>query len=185
MQNWVVRIQGRLISSATEGFAKNYRSIMEGSYEKELLAETDGELMADALGDIAYRYAFVSRPILRLEIAAETMIGFLLDKLVDAVIYYDTDEKMNEVQKKVMALISDNYKAACDGFYLWDDGQLCQVIVSGTERHGINGRSGKEAGRGKGKGCGGAIQPQEGQLAGHRQRRMGKQDLEIEADGKL
>ena len=111
VQNWVVRIQGRLISSATEGFAKNYRSIMEGSYEKELLAETDGELMADALGDIAYRYAFVSRPILRLEIAAETMIGFLLDKLVDAVIYYDTDEKMNEVQKKVMALISDNYKA--------------------------------------------------------------------------
>lgn len=111
VQNWVVRIQGRLIASATEGFAANYRSIMEGSYEKELLAETDGELMAGALGDIAYRYAFVSRPILRLEIAAETIIDFLLDKLVDAVIYYDTDEKLNEVQKKMLALISDNYKA--------------------------------------------------------------------------
>lgn len=111
VQNWVVKMQGRLIASATEGFAANYRSIMEGSYEKELLAETDGELMAGALGDIAYRYAFVSRPILRLEIAAETIIDFLLDKLVDAVIYYDTDEKLNEVQKKMLALISDNYKA--------------------------------------------------------------------------
>lgn len=111
VQNWIVRIQGRLLSCATEGFAANYRQIMDGSYTKSLLDGTYGKLMAGALGDIAYRYAFISRPILRLEIAAETMMNFLLDKLVDAVIYYDTDEKLNEVQKKVIALISDNYKA--------------------------------------------------------------------------
>lgn len=84
---------------------------MEGSYTKTLLDGTYGRLMADALGDIAYRYAFISKPILRLELAAETMLNFLLDKLVDAVIYYDTDQRLNEVQKKVIALISDNYKA--------------------------------------------------------------------------
>ena len=111
VQNWIVRIQGRLIACATDGFAMNYDKIMDGSYTKALLDDTYGKLMADALGDIAYRYAFVSRPILRLEIAAETMLNFLLDKLVDAVIDYDTDRKLNEVQKKVMMLISDNYKA--------------------------------------------------------------------------
>lgn len=111
VQNWIVRIQGRLISCATDGFAMNYREIMEGSYTKTLLDGTSGKWMADALGDIAYRYAFVSKPILRLEIAAETMLDFLLDKLVDAVIYYDTDRKLNEMQRKVIALISDNYKA--------------------------------------------------------------------------
>ncbi len=111
VQNWIVRIQGWLIACATDGFAMNYQKIMEGSYTKALLDDTYGKLMADALGDIAYRYAFVSKPILRLEIAAETMMNFLLDKLVDAVIYYDTDRKLNEVQKKIMMLISDNYKA--------------------------------------------------------------------------
>lgn len=111
VQNWIVRMQGRLITCATYGFAANYRRIMEGGYTKGLLEDTYGEPMAEALGDIAYRYAFVSKPILKLEIAAETMMSFLLDKLVDAVIYYDTDQKQNEVQGKIMALISDNYKA--------------------------------------------------------------------------
>ncbi len=111
VQNWIVRVQGRLITCATYGFAQNYRAIMEGTYTKELLSGTFGEPIKDALGDIAYRYAFVSKPILKLEIAAETMMNFLLDKFVDAVIYYDTDEGQNAVQEKMMALISDNYKA--------------------------------------------------------------------------
>lgn len=111
VQNWVVRIQGRLIACATYGFSQNYRQIMEGTYTRDLFHGTSGERMSEALGDIAYRYAFVSKPILKLEIAAETIMNFLLDKLVDAVIYYDTDRKLNAVQEKMVALISDNYKA--------------------------------------------------------------------------
>lgn len=111
VQNWVVRVQGKLITCATYGFAHNYRQIMDGTYTKELLSGTYGESVAKALGDIAYRYAFISKPILKLEIAAETIMNFLLDKFVDAVIYYDTDKELNAVQEKMIALISDNYKA--------------------------------------------------------------------------
>lgn len=111
VQNWVVRVQGRLIACATYGFYKNYARIMEGTYEKDLFYGTYGEHMAKVLGDIAYRYAFISKPILKLEIAAETIMNFLLDKFVDAVINYDTDKELNAVQDKMMALISDNYKA--------------------------------------------------------------------------
>ncbi len=111
VQNWIVRVQGQLIACATDGFSRNYRKIMEGSCQESLLDSTYGRLMAGALGDIAYRYAFLSKPILRLEIAAETILNFLLGKLVDAVIYYDTNQKPNEIQEKVIALISDNYKA--------------------------------------------------------------------------
>lgn len=111
VQNWVIRVQGRLIACATYGFAKNYAQIMAGTYKKDLFYGTYGERMAEVLGDIAYRYAFISKPILKLEVAAGTIMNFLLDKFVDAVIYYDTDEKMNALQKKMLALISDNYKA--------------------------------------------------------------------------
>ncbi len=111
VQNWVVRIQGKMIACATYGFIKNYEEIMNGTYKKDLFSGTHIEHMAYMLGDIAYRYAFVSKPILKLEIAAETIMNFLLDKFVDAAIYYDTDKELNDVQEKMIALISDNYKA--------------------------------------------------------------------------
>lgn len=111
IQNWIVRIQGRLLTCATYGFYANYKQIMEGTYKNDLFYGTYGEQMAKALGDIAYRYAFISKPILKLEIAAETILNFLLEKYIDAVIYYDTDRKLSEVQVKIISLISDNYKA--------------------------------------------------------------------------
>lgn len=109
VQNWIVQVQGHLIANATDGFTQNYEAIMAGNYTKELLADTPGAVMAEALGDIAYRYAFVSKPILKLEIAAEKILNFLLDEFVPAAIRYDTDEQMTAAQEKLMSLISENY----------------------------------------------------------------------------
>lgn len=111
VQNWMVIVQGRLISFATESFAEHYQEIMRGTFTKELLSGGYGERIAYVLGDIAYRYAFVSQPIYKLEIAAESMMYFLLERFVGAAILYDTEEYMTEVQQKLMFLISDNYKA--------------------------------------------------------------------------
>ena len=111
VQNWMVNVQGKLISFATESFAKHYEEIMEGRYTKELLSGGYGERVAFVLGDIAYRYAFVSEPIYKLEIAAESMMHFLLERFVGAAILHDTGEYMTEVQQKLMALVSDNYTA--------------------------------------------------------------------------
>ncbi|MCQ4636920.1 deoxyguanosinetriphosphate triphosphohydrolase [Anaerovorax odorimutans] len=110
VQTWIVYLQGRLIACATFGFTRNYQSIMKGSYKKDLFAGTYGEAMMQALGDIAFDYAFNTEPILKLEIAAQTIFNFLLDKFVSAAVYYDTPETQSDVSKKLMALISDNYK---------------------------------------------------------------------------
>lgn len=111
VQNWMVVVQGKLISFATDNFAKHYEEIMAGTYTKELLSDGYGERIAYALGDIAFRYAFISEPIYKLEIAAESMMHFLLERFVGAAILYDTGEYMTEVQQKLIALISDNYMA--------------------------------------------------------------------------
>lgn len=111
VQNWIVTVQGKLLACATEHFAAHYQEIMAGTYGKELLAEGDGGKMARALGDIAYRYAFITEPIYKLEIAAETILGFLLERFVDAAVAYDSEQPLTAVQSKLMALISDNYKA--------------------------------------------------------------------------
>ncbi|MDO5574516.1 MAG: deoxyguanosinetriphosphate triphosphohydrolase, partial [bacterium] len=110
LQNWIVRIQGRMIQCATGAFKEHYHEIMEGTYAKDLFAGTDVKLMMDVLGDVAYRYAFISKPILKLEIAADSVFRFLLERFVDAVIYYDTETDLNDVQKKLISLISENYK---------------------------------------------------------------------------
>ncbi len=111
VQNWMVTVQGRLISCATDTFIKHYEEIMAGTFQKELLSEGDGSKLAYVLGDIAYRHAFITEPIFKLEIAAETIMHFLLERFVGAAILYDTQETKTDVQKKLMTLISDNYKA--------------------------------------------------------------------------
>lgn len=111
VQNWVVQVQGKMIRSATMGFVEHYEELMSGEYKKDLFADMPGTLMMDALGDIAYRYAFVSAPILKLEIGADVIFDFLLNRLVPAAINYDCDESMTTVQEKLISIISDNYKA--------------------------------------------------------------------------
>ncbi len=110
VQNWLVRMQGYLIYSATEGFTSHYNTIMQGRYPHDLFYHTPGEKLIKALGRIAYDYAFTSMPILKLEIAANTVITYLLDKMVPAVLQYDEDAPMGMMEKKFVKLISENYK---------------------------------------------------------------------------
>lgn len=113
VQNWIVSVQGKLLAGASEGFINNYEAIMTGDYKKELFSGTSCEILIDKLGDIAYRYAFISRPILKLEVAADEILTFLLDKFVKAFLYYDTNlakEKMTSLDEKIVMLMSSNYK---------------------------------------------------------------------------
>lgn len=110
VQNWVVSIQGSLIFAASDSFIRHYDEIMEGTYPYDLFHGTDVEQLMEDLGEIAYRYSFTSKPIYKLEIAAETIFTFLLDKFIDAVIYYDTEVPLTAVQKKLVSLISKDYR---------------------------------------------------------------------------
>ena len=112
VQNWVVRVQGILLTCAVDSFMDNYDSIMSGTFRKELLADTPGSLILGVLGDVAYRYAFLSEPILKLEVAADAIFDFLLTRLVNALRYYDTDEwkvHSSAVDTKMIGLISPSF----------------------------------------------------------------------------
>ena len=111
VQNWIVAVQGRLIYLATDSFAKHYNEIMDGSFGAELLEGTEGKHIVDALGDIAVKYAFNSEQILKIEVSADRILRYLLDKLVPAAIYYDTDVKSRPIDSRMISFISDNYKS--------------------------------------------------------------------------
>lgn len=120
VQNWTVQVQGRMIRSATDGFVQHYEELMAGEYRHDLFDGMPGTLLMDALGDIAYRYAFVSSPILKLEIGADAIFNFLLEKMVGAAIPFDSEEPMTAVQEKLIRILSDNYKAI---YHIYADGK--------------------------------------------------------------
>lgn len=109
VQNWVVSIQGSLIFAASDNFINHYDEIMEGTYKYDLFHDTVVEDLMYDLGDIAYKYSFTSKPIFKLEIAAQTILEFLLEKFVTSIIYYDTKEKVSSLHERMVALISKDY----------------------------------------------------------------------------
>lgn len=112
VKNWIVQVQGFLINCATFGFTSNYEAIMDGTYGKDIFHGTYGENLIHLLGDMAYRRVFTTPAIYKMEVAESVILDFLMDKFVKAVIYYDTDVKLSEIDKRVISFISENYKSA-------------------------------------------------------------------------
>ena len=109
IENWMVIVQGQVLQLVTDCFVDNYESIMAGTFAKSLIEESKAGLLMNILGDIAFKYTFTSKPIYKLEIAADTILNFLLDKFMKAVLYYDTDEKLSVVDNKIISMISRDY----------------------------------------------------------------------------
>ena len=110
VQNMTARLHSALIFCATYGFTSNYLRIMDGTYTNDLFQGTYGEWVMDALGDIAYRYAFLSGQILEMEVSAGTILNNMMDRFVPAVLYYDTDVPLSMMDSKFIRLISENYR---------------------------------------------------------------------------
>lgn len=113
IKNWIVRVQGFVINCATYGFTSNYQAIMQGTYGHDLFYQTFAEKMMDLLGDLAFREVFTSEPIYRMEVTEATMLDFLLDKFMTAIIKYDDKtQKLDSIDERMVSFISSNYKKA-------------------------------------------------------------------------
>ena len=112
VKNWIVQVQGFLINCATFGFTSNYEAIMEGTYGRDIFSGTYGEGLMHLLGGMAYRRVFTTPDIYKMEVAESVILDFLMDKFVNAVLYYDTDVKLGELDKRIVSFISENYKSA-------------------------------------------------------------------------
>ena len=112
VKNWIVRVQGFLITCVTYGFTYNYDAIMAGTYKYDLFHGTFAEELMDLLGTLAFREVFSSSTIYKLEMVESRVLDYLLDRLVHAVIYYDTEVPLGTIDLRIISFISDNYKNA-------------------------------------------------------------------------
>ena len=109
VKNWAVRIQGFVIRCATYGFTSNYNSIMAGEYKYDIFHNTFAEKLMKMLGDLAYRKVFATNAIYRLEVKESRILNTLMDLFVKTILKYDTDEKMDAFDTRVLSFVSENY----------------------------------------------------------------------------
>ncbi len=112
VQNWIVAMQGTMIYAASNAFIENYDAIMDGAMRTELLAESPAAVVAEALSDIAFRYAFQSKEILKIELSVSNMMDFLMERLTGAALRFETAQE-RITDSKMISVISENYLKIC------------------------------------------------------------------------
>lgn len=110
---WIHHTRRWLMHNATFRFSKEYESIMNGRFQDELFSDVNHTITMKILKGAMGEFVYDSPGILRLELSAQTILSFLLDKFVHAVLYFgceDTTYRLTQADKKYLHIISDNYK---------------------------------------------------------------------------
>lgn len=114
-KSWLNYTRRWLMYVAVYRFSFKYKEIMAGTYTGDLFEETNHSLTIEILKKAMAEFAFNTPGILKLELSAQTILSFLLDKFVRAVLYGDYQDKghgfvPSKADKKFLAVFSGNYK---------------------------------------------------------------------------
>lgn len=112
VSRWIIKLQTKMLYAAAEAFCDNYNSIMAGEFKEDLLSASRVGTLADALSDIAYRYAFRSGLIVKNEVSEWAVMSGLLEKIVGAALRFGTPEEQI-FDRDLTAILSDNYREIC------------------------------------------------------------------------
>ncbi|WP_416325003.1 deoxyguanosinetriphosphate triphosphohydrolase [[Eubacterium] hominis] len=106
---WLTRKQLFCVSQVSITFIEHYDEIMSGSFKEELLMKSKEGALISALKKFAYKRIYQHSSILKIELMGNEVISFLLTRFVEALIPYDGETKMGEIQEKYIQLLSKNY----------------------------------------------------------------------------
>lgn len=100
------RIRQYMIEAAKYSFTHNYDSIMQGEFNQDLFKDSYSEDLHKVLSKFAINYIFNNKNILKLEVSGHTILTFLLDKFIPAVI---PSEPISKLDKKLWKLIAEKH----------------------------------------------------------------------------
>lgn len=107
--DWLSRKQLFCITRVCHAFIDHYEEIMNGTFAQELLALSSEASLIKALKKFSYEKIYIIAPILKLELMGNEVLTFLMDRFMEALIVYDSDTAMSEIQEKYIDLLSRNY----------------------------------------------------------------------------
>jgi len=142
--SWLSRKQLYCVTCCARAFVDHYRELMNGVFEQELSAVSSEAKIMKALKAFAFEHIYQNGAILKLELMSNEILTFLMDRFMDALIVYDSEEPMNEIQRKYIELLSKNYvdnylrsaRGKSDGEKLYDRLLLgCDFIAGMTDSY--------------------------------------------------
>ena len=108
MSQWSTYLRKWLMYVTCWRFSKSYESILSGTFDEDLFHDNNHSLTARLLRKAMKEYVFGSRVIVEPEVSAQTIISFLLDKFIPAMIRFDSEGLTNQ-DRNIITLISENY----------------------------------------------------------------------------
>lgn len=112
-QKWIVYVRRWLMYVVAFRFSNSYELIMQGTYKEDMFHKTNCQEVIIILKKAMAKFAYDTKEILKLELAAKKIVGGLLNDFIYAVLYWqdESDEyKMSKVDQKYVNAISDNYR---------------------------------------------------------------------------
>lgn len=94
-----------LITEAVSSFKQNYEAIMNGTFESDLLSQTEYSSLLDEIKELSRREVYASPNVLQIEAAGFEVLGGLLEKVVPALV----NEDKTSAEKKVLQLIPPQF----------------------------------------------------------------------------
>ena len=85
---------------------------MQGSYKFDLFHGSYHEITIEILKKAAQKFVFPSSGIVKLELSSQSILSFLLNKFVNATLYYGHDDenfRPTKADKKYLNIFSSNY----------------------------------------------------------------------------
>ncbi|GEC89392.1 deoxyguanosinetriphosphate triphosphohydrolase [Brevibacillus brevis] len=110
VQNFKVTIQGIMIFAVVETFKENYDSIMNGTFEGDLLSNSTARTLSEKLRQVASEHVFSNKEVLTLELVGDRVLTDLLNLFVNAVVNVDDLKKTKTKHNKLVNLISENFR---------------------------------------------------------------------------
>lgn len=115
-QNWISHVRDWLLFCAAYGFTHSYAEIMAGTFKKDIFEESFHGGTIRILKSAMHEFVYSTPSIIKLELAAQSILNSLLDKFIPAILYYKEDHDDNplyrqtKAEKNLTNLISENYK---------------------------------------------------------------------------
>ena len=115
LNNWLNEMRRSFMDTAIYSFNRAYKDIMDGVHSTGLFHGTYQTRTLKLLKKATEQFALNSPGVLKLELSAETILSFLLDHFVCAVLYFENKDSANgyvpsTADRKYLALLSANHK---------------------------------------------------------------------------
>ncbi len=142
MQRLRIFIKGNMISKVMDSFARNYPAIMNGSYENELLNDSEAMVAVNIIREqIEKKHIYYCKEIVNSKIKSYKILSYLLDTFVLCVFNAENNGNKDDRDSLTYNLLSDNYRFICDkaniglniasGDYIYNKLLLVTDFVSG------------------------------------------------------